>query len=98
MKSQLTDIREASMSANPCPVVDLQERTCSGGCGRKFRVTESSPHRTFFSDCEQRCRKVAISKDAHKKNFNPAHGRPSSGSRSWLNNFKSIEKEEVMDG
>lgn len=36
----------------------LIERTCSGGCGRKFKCLATSKQKTSFQDCDQRCKKL----------------------------------------
>lgn len=55
-------------------MIELEERTCAGGCGRKFKVTPNSKHATYFSDCETRCEKRRENNFEIKKKFNPNHG------------------------
>lgn len=67
--------------------VELEVRNCVGGCGRQFKVSAESQHQTYFTDCEERCRKK-YTVFSHKKKFNPSHG--ATFKRDW----RSCEQRE----
>jgi len=51
-------------------VIEMETRTCAGGCGKKFRVSVGSHHKTALSDCETRCKGLPRPKEARRREFN----------------------------
>jgi len=50
--------------------VELELRTCEGGCNRTFYTMKDSKNKTFFSDCFYRCEKKKFSDEDKKLLFN----------------------------
>jgi len=56
-------------------VLNLEERTCEGGCGKTFKVLPQSPHRFARSDCQHYCKGEPMNRDIkRRKAFSPLYG------------------------
>ena len=54
-------------------VIELEERTCSGGCGMKFKVMPNSPITRARKRCEQYCKGHSMSHDELKQEHWAGH-------------------------
>ena len=68
-ESRMTELPTKEIEVNGVKVT-LEERTCDGGCDRKFFTMQSSNHTKFFSDCFYRCGNNSFSADDKKLIFN----------------------------
>ncbi len=65
-------------------VFELEERTCKGGCGLRFKTLLNSDQEYARHNCYEVCKDGKISREEHKKKFNHTHR--SQKKRDWKQN------------